>query len=83
MHGSHSVSLTPLLRARAYLKLIEGNVILSDTFYLHAEKEGGFVTFSEKHSGAVGQGETEEEAAHDLMGAIVALKEFYLENPDW
>ncbi len=56
---------------------------VSDTFYLHAEKEGGFVAFSEKYSGAVGQGESEEEAAHDLRGAIEALEEFYLENPDW
>ncbi len=43
--------------------------------YLCEEDDGSFTAFSKKHPGAVGQGETEEEATQDLEGAIEALEE--------
>ncbi|RLI10109.1 type II toxin-antitoxin system HicB family antitoxin [Candidatus Bathyarchaeota archaeon] len=45
-------------------------------FYLEPQEEGGFVAFSSEYPGAVGQGETEEEAIKDLEEAIQTLKEF-------
>jgi len=54
---------------------------LSD-FYLEPQEEGGFVAFSREYSGAVGQGETEQEAITDLLEAIKLLKEaLEQENP--
>ena len=47
---------------------------LSD-FYLEPQEESGFVAFSKDYPGAVGQGETEEEALKDLQEAISLLKE--------
>jgi predicted RNase H-like HicB family nuclease len=44
------------------------------TVIVEEQPEGGFVAFERKHSGAVGQGETEERAVIDLMEAIEALK---------
>lgn len=44
-------------------------------FRLEPQKEGGFVAFSNEYSGAVGQGETEEEAIDDLQKAISLLIE--------
>jgi predicted RNase H-like HicB family nuclease len=48
--------------------------------YLELQEEGGFVAFSKKYPGAVGQGETEEEAIKDLMDAIQLLKEVIEED---
>jgi predicted RNase H-like HicB family nuclease len=42
---------------------------------LEPQEEGGFVAFSREYLGAVGQGETEEEAIKDLQEAIQLLKE--------
>lgn len=44
-------------------------------FYLELQEEGGFVAFSRDYLGAVGQGETVEEAMADLEEAIKLLKE--------
>lgn len=44
-------------------------------FHLEPQEEGGFVAFSNEYSGAVGQGETAEEAIRDLEEAISLLKE--------
>lgn len=44
-------------------------------FKIEKQEEGGFVALSEEYSGAVGQGETEEEAIEDLKKAIKFLKE--------
>lgn len=44
-------------------------------FYLEPQEEGGFVAFSREFPGAVGQGETAEEAIADLEEAISLLKE--------
>lgn len=43
--------------------------------YLEPQEEGGFVAYSKKYPGAVGQGETEEEALHDLEESVELLKE--------
>lgn len=44
-------------------------------FYLEPQEEGGFVVFSREFPGAVGQGETIEEAITDIQTAIRLLKE--------
>jgi predicted RNase H-like HicB family nuclease len=43
---------------------------------LEEQEEGGFVAYSNEYPGAVGQGETEEEALKDLEEAIQVLKEY-------
>lgn len=43
--------------------------------YLEPQEEGGFVAFSKEFPGAVGQGETDEEAIRDLQKAVELLKE--------
>ena len=48
-----------------------------DEFSLHKEEEGGFTAYSTKHLGAIGQGETEEEALQNLREAIEVLNEHY------
>ena len=48
--------------------------------YLEPQEEGGFVAFSAKYPGAVGQGETEEEAIKDLEEAVQLLEEVLEEN---
>ena len=48
--------------------------------YLEPQEEGGFVAFSREYSGAVGQGETIEEAIKDLEEAIELLKEVLEED---
>ena len=47
---------------------------LSD-FYLEPQESGGFVAFSREFSGAIGQGETIEEAIADIQSAVMLLKE--------
>jgi len=47
------------------------------TIYLEPQDEGGFVARSAEYEGAVGQGETEEEAIKDLNDAIETLKDFF------
>lgn len=42
---------------------------------LDPQEEGGFVAYSNEYPGAIGQGETEEEALRDLQEAIDLLKE--------
>jgi len=49
-------------------------------FYLEPQEEGGFVAYSRQYSGAVGQGETREEAIKDLEEAIQILKEVLEED---
>lgn len=49
-------------------------IAISD-IYLEPQEDGGFVAFSREYSGAIGQGETEEEATKDLEEAIQLLKE--------
>ena len=44
-------------------------------YYVEPQEEGGFVAFSREFPGAVGQGETIEEAIADLEEAISLLKE--------
>lgn len=53
---------------------------LTPQFVLEAQEEGGFVAYSNEYSGAVGQGETEDEAIQDLEEAILSLKEFLEEE---
>jgi predicted RNase H-like HicB family nuclease len=53
---------------------------LTPQFVLEPQEEGGFVAYSSEYSGAVGQGETEEEAMEDLQEAILSLKEFLQEQ---
>ena len=48
---------------------------ITSSIYLEPQEEGGFVAFSTQYTGAVGQGETEEEAIRDLGKAIDLLKE--------
>lgn len=43
--------------------------------YLRSQDEGGFVAFSFEYPGAIGQGETEDEALQDINSAIELLKE--------
>lgn len=40
------------------------------------QAEGGFVAKHEGYPGAIGQGETEQEAILDLLDAVESLKEF-------
>jgi len=49
-------------------------------FRLEPQEEGGFVVFSREYSGAVGQGETIEEAIADIQSAIKVLKEVAAED---
>jgi len=49
-------------------------------FRLEPQEEGGFVAFSNDYPGAVGQGETEEEALKDLQQAISLLREVLIEE---
>lgn len=49
-------------------------------FYLEPQEEGGFVAFSREFPGAVGQGETVEEAIADIEKAIRLLKEVFDED---
>ena len=49
--------------------------VSSMDFIIEIQDEGGFVAFSKQYEGAVGQGETEEEAINDLEQAIELLKE--------
>jgi predicted RNase H-like HicB family nuclease len=44
-------------------------------FYIETQEEGGFVVYSREFLGAVGQGETVEEAMADIQNAIRLLKE--------
>jgi predicted RNase H-like HicB family nuclease len=44
-------------------------------FFLEPQEEGGFVVYSREFLGAVGQGETIEEAIADIQVAIKLLKE--------
>jgi predicted RNase H-like HicB family nuclease len=48
---------------------------LTPQFVLDPQEEGGFVAYSNEYPGAIGQGETEEEALSDLQQAIDLLKE--------
>jgi predicted RNase H-like HicB family nuclease len=48
---------------------------LTQQFVLDPQEEGGFVAYSNEYPGAIGQGETEEEALRDLQEAIDLLKE--------
>jgi len=52
---------------------------LSD-FYLEPQESGGFVAFSREFSGAIGQGETIEEAIADIQSAVMLLKEVINED---
>lgn len=36
--------------------------------------DGGYVAFCVEYPGAAGQGETEQEAIRDLLGAVAAIK---------
>lgn len=47
----------------------------TEQFVLEPQEEGGFVAYSNEYPGAVGEGETEEEAVRDLQEAIDLLKE--------
>lgn len=51
-----------------------------DDVSLEPQEEGGFVAFSKEYAGAVGQGETVEEAIKDLQEAIQLLKEVLEED---
>ena len=50
-------------------------VKLEDELTLVPQEEGGYVAYSKEYPGAIGQGETEEEALHDLKEATDLLKE--------
>jgi len=56
------------------------NIFKQSLYHIEKQEEGGFVAFSEEYSGAIGQGETEEEAIKDLEGAIQLLKEVIEED---
>lgn len=43
---------------------------------LEPQEEGGFVALCKEYPGAVGQGETKDEAVKDLVEAIKVLKEY-------
>lgn len=49
-------------------------------FYLEPQEEGGFIALSKEYPGAVGQGETVEEALKDLQEATQLLKEVLEED---
>jgi predicted RNase H-like HicB family nuclease len=49
---------------------------------LEPQEEGGFVALSSEYPGAVGQGETEEEALKDLQEAISLLREVLEEGQE-
>jgi predicted RNase H-like HicB family nuclease len=59
---------------------VERNIKRQTRYYIEEQEEGGFVAYSEEYSGAVGQGETEEEAIKDLKEAIELLKEVIEED---
>lgn len=56
---------------------IEGS---TSDFYLESQEGGGFVALSTEFPGAVGQGETIEEAMADIQSAIGLLKEVFDED---
>jgi predicted RNase H-like HicB family nuclease len=49
-------------------------------YSIEPQEEGGFVAYSSLYSGAIGQGETREEALDDLKEAIEILKEVQKED---
>lgn len=49
-------------------------------YSIEPQEEGGFVAYSSLYSGAIGQGETREEALDDLKEAIEILKEVQEED---
>ena len=51
------------------------NIRGSPVFFLEEQEEGGFVAFSREFVGAIGQGETAEDAIADIEEAIRLLKE--------
>jgi predicted RNase H-like HicB family nuclease len=51
------------------------NIKDSPVFFLEEQEEGGFVAFSRDFVGAIGQGETAEDAIADIEEAIRLLKE--------
>lgn len=62
--------------------LIVGKDIKSSIpdFYLEPQEEGGFIALSKEYPGAVGQGETVDEALEDLQEATQLLKEVLEED---
>lgn len=61
----------------SFVNKFEGLNIVEDVpyYYLDAQDEGGFVAFSLEYPGAVGQGETEDDAIQDIKSAIELLTE--------
>jgi len=56
------------------VKLVKKEIII-----IEEDKEGGYFAISNKYTGAIGQGETPEQALKDLEKAVEVLKE-YLEK---
>jgi predicted RNase H-like HicB family nuclease len=55
--------------------------IMQTPYSLESAEEGGYIAKNSKYPGAVGQGETEEEAIRDLEEAIEAIEEELRDNP--
>jgi len=73
-------------RSALFSFLIERSAfdVLTSTLGLHMrfepQEEGGFVVYCKEYSGAVGQGETYDEAMKDLAEAISLLREVQAED---
>ena len=73
-HPSAPMRLTPYNLEYAYNNHSE-NTPFPKGIRLETKLEGGYVSLSFEYPGAIGQGETEEEAIRDIQEAIALLKE--------
>jgi predicted RNase H-like HicB family nuclease len=65
-----------ITNSQPILTMIMGkNIKDSLFFFVEEQEEGGFVAFSREFVGAIGQGETAEDAIADIEEAIRLLKE--------
>jgi len=73
-HPSAPIHITKLILEYAFNNHSE-DTPFPKGIRLESPSEGGFVTFSSEYPGAVGQGETEEDAIRDIQLAMELLKE--------
>lgn len=69
--------MEPQIRPWTFLALMSTKGL---RLYLEPQEEGGFVAYSKEYPGAIGQGETQEQALKDLTEAISLLKEVQEED---
>lgn len=74
---SRSEFFSPLIERLAFDALTS---VAGLRMHFEPQEEGGFVVYCKEYAGAVGQGETFEEAIKDLAEAISLLREIQAED---